>query len=121
MRKVVWAMLFAMTVLSRTALAGAGPEAPVPGTVTMVDIGAKACVPCKMMQPVLAAVEEVFKGKAAIVFIDVWEHREQGERFGVRLIPTQIFFDRQGTEVYRHEGFLDQEAMTAKLRQMLGE
>ena len=79
---------------------------PVKGMATMVDLGANECIPCKMMVPVMEKVEKKYKGKAAIVFIDVWKNKEPAKRFGIRAIPTQIFFDKEGKEVYRHEGFM---------------
>jgi thioredoxin len=81
---------------------------PVKGMATMVDLGANECIPCKMMVPVMEKVEKKYKGKAAVVFIDVWKNREPARRFGIRAIPTQIFFDKQGKEVHRHEGFLSE-------------
>jgi len=103
---------------------------PVKGMVTMIDLGAKKCVPCKMMAPILAKMEKQFDGKAAIVFIDVWEHNEQGRRFGIRAIPTQIFYNETGAiptqifynetgkEVYRHVGFMDEAAIINQLKKM---
>ena len=79
---------------------------PVRGMATMVDLGANECIPCKMMVPVMEKVEKKYQGKAAIVFIDVWKNKEPAKRFGIRAIPTQIFFDKEGKEVYRHEGFM---------------
>ncbi|MBU1003418.1 MAG: thioredoxin family protein [Proteobacteria bacterium] len=96
-----------------------GPgDVPVPGMVTMVDIGAKKCIPCKMMAPILERLEVEYRGRAAIRFIDVWENPGAGKPFGIGLIPTQIFYDASGKEQYRHEGFLDEEAIQAKLTQM---
>lgn len=57
----------------------------------MVDLGAKKCIPCKIMAPMMVILEKVYAGKADIVFIDVWENREQAPRFKIRAIPTQIF------------------------------
>ena len=91
---------------------------PVKGMVTMIDLGAKKCVPCKMMAPILAKMEKQFEGKAAIVFIDVWKHNEQGRRFGIRAIPTQIFYSETGKEVYRHIGFMDEKAIVNQLKKM---
>ncbi len=94
------------------------PEVPVKGMVTMVDIGAKACSPCKMMAPIMEKMEKVYQGKAAIIFIDVWQHQEQAPKFGISTIPTQIFYDVNGKEVYRHIGFLSEEAIVAQLQKM---
>ena len=91
---------------------------PVKGMVTMIDLGAKKCVPCKIMAPILAKMEKRYEGKAAIVFIDVWKHNEQGRRFGIRAIPTQIFYSETGKEVYRHVGFMDEKAIISQLKKM---
>jgi thioredoxin 1 len=94
------------------------PEVPVKGMVTMIDLGAKKCIPCKMMAPILEKLKGQYEGKASIVFIDVFEHRAQAVRFGIRTIPTQIFFDRDGKEVHRHLGFMSEEAIVRQLKRM---
>ena len=90
---------------------------PVKGMVTMIDLGAKKCIPCKMMAPIMEKMERKYEGKAAIVFIDVWEHKEQAARFRIRAIPTQIFFDADGKEVYRHAGFMSEKAIVYVMEQ----
>ena len=91
---------------------------PVKDMVTMIDLGAKKCVPCKMMAPILEKLEKVYKEKAVISFIDVWQHREQAKRFKIRAIPTQIFFNKDGKEVYRHVGFLSEKEIVSQLKKM---
>lgn len=90
-------------------------EIPVKGMVTMVDLGAASCIPCKMMAPILEKLEKRYKGKAAILFIDLRHQREAARHFGVRAIPTQIFYDRNGREIYRHEGFMSEEQIVRQL------
>lgn len=107
--------LFCLSVLwAGPAMAGVN-KVPVPGMVTMVDLGAKKCVPCKMMAPILEALEKEYKERAAIIFIDVWENPEAGKEFGIQVIPTQIFYDASGREVKRHQGFMSREAIVAEL------
>ena len=117
-----FAILMALVIIGGTSYgaekASAIPEVPVKGMVTMVDIGAKACIPCKMMVPIMEKMEKVYQGKAAIIFIDVWINREQAPRFRVSAIPTQIFYDAKGKEVYRHVGFMSEEAIVAQLQKM---
>jgi len=91
---------------------------PVEGVVTMIDLGKKTCTQFKMMAPILEKLEKEYKGKAAIVFIDVWQDRSQAGRFGVRAIPTQIFFDKSGKEVFRHVGFMAEDAIVKQLEKM---
>ncbi len=86
---------------------------PVPGMVTMVDIGAKKCVPCKMMAPIIEELQEEYKDRASVIFIDVWVNPAEGKRFSISSIPTQIFFDEKGVEVERHVGFLDKKSIVA--------
>lgn len=93
-------------------------KGPVPGMVTMVDLGAKKCVPCKMMAPILEALEKEYKERAAIVFIDVWENPEAAKEFRIQVIPTQIFYDASGREVMRHQGYMSREAIVAELGKM---
>jgi thioredoxin 1 len=96
------------------------PEVPVKGKVTMVDIGAKECIPCKMMAPIMEELEKEFHetGRAAIFFIDVWKNKDQGRKFGIRSIPTQIFYDKEGNEAYRHEGFMDKPHIVEMLKKL---
>jgi thioredoxin 1 len=91
---------------------------PVPGMVTMVDIGAKKCIPCKMMAPIVEELGKEYKDRAAIVFIDVWENPDAGHKFSIKLIPTQIFYNAKGQEISRHEGFLEKEAIVATLEKL---
>jgi thioredoxin 1 len=93
-------------------------QVPVKGKVTMVDLGAASCIPCKMMAPILDKLEKQYRGRAVVVFIDLRYDREAAQRFGIRAIPTQIFFDKKGQEVYRHMGFLSEEAIVAQLQSM---
>ncbi len=111
---VAFILVFSLSV----SLAEDFSKVPVKGVVTMVDLGAKKCIPCKMMAPILAKLEKAYEGKAAIVFIDVWENKDQAPRFKVRVIPTQIFFNEKGKEVFRHVGFFDEKSIVEQLTKM---
>jgi thioredoxin 1 len=111
--------LFLLAIASVvSAEPGTALEVPVKGLVTMVDLGARSCIPCKMMAPILEKLEKDYKGRAAIVFLDVSKDPEQAKRFGISMIPTQIFFDKQGNEVLRHTGFMSEEAIVTELKKM---
>jgi thioredoxin 1 len=108
----------AVSIASVYAEPSSPQEIPVKDMVTMIDLGARSCIPCKMMAPILEKLEKDYKGRAAIVFLDVSKDPEQAKRFGIRLIPTQIFFDKQGNEVLRHTGFMSEEAIVTELKKM---
>ncbi|MCG2748896.1 MAG: thioredoxin family protein [Desulfobulbaceae bacterium] len=110
--------LLVVILLFNVSAWAAQQEIPVKDMVTMVDLGAGKCIPCKMMAPILEKLQKEYAGRAAIVFIDVWEDGSQSKKFAIRSIPTQIFFDKEGKEIYRHEGFLAEEGIVAKLKEM---
>jgi thioredoxin 1 len=87
------------------------PPVPTPELVTMVDLGAHKCIPCKMMAPIIEELQKEYVGRASIIFIDVWEYKEQAQRFGIQAIPTQIFYDKKGKEFSRHVGFMDKKSI----------
>ena len=95
-----------------------GDDVPVKGMVTMIDLGANKCLPCKMMAPIMEKLEKQYKGKAAIILIDIVKDYDRAKRFKFRTIPTQIFYDEAGKEVYRHVGFMSEEAIVEQLKKM---
>jgi len=113
----IFCLLFMFLLALPEALLAA-PEVPVKGMVTMIDLGAKKCIPCKMMAPIMEKLEKEYAGRAAIVFFDVWEDPRPAKRFGIRAIPTQIFFDKDGKEVFRHMGYLAEEEIVRRLKDM---
>ena len=66
------------------------------GVPIIIDFGADSCIPCKEMAPILAKLNEELKGKAIIKFVDVWKYEELAQGYPVRVIPTQLFFDKDG-------------------------
>ena len=84
---------------------------PIP---LLLDLGATNCMPCKMMAPILDELREEYRGRFDVVFIDVWEDKDALDRYKIRLIPTQIFFNAEGKELFRHQGFYSKKQILAK-------
>ncbi|NPU96245.1 MAG: thioredoxin family protein [Candidatus Omnitrophica bacterium] len=85
---------------------------PVPASASLprlLDLGAGKCIPCKMMAPILEELKKEYAGQFEVVFLDVWENPQAAAQYGIRVIPTQIFFDSSGKELFRHEGFYSRE------------
>ncbi len=80
----------------------------------LLDLGADKCIPCKMMAPILDELKQEYAGRLEVTFIDVWKDNTAGRQYGIRSIPTQIFFASDGTELYRHEGFYSREDILSK-------
>lgn len=84
----------------------------------LLDLGATKCVPCKMMAPILEKLKTDFAGRLDVEFIDVWEDPAAADKYGVQLIPTQIFYDAAGKELYRHQGFFSREDILAQWQRL---
>ena len=87
----------------------AGKELPV-----LVDLGADKCIPCKKMTPILEELKSEYEGRLIVDFIDVWKNPDEAPKYGIKLIPTQIFFDASGKELFRHEGFYSKADILSK-------
>ena len=87
--------------------------------VTFVELGSVRCIPCKMMQPIMKDIEKDYAGQVKVVFHDVWT--PEGEPFAasykIRVIPTQVFLDKEGKEYFRHEGFFPKDELIKVLQQ----
>ena len=83
----------------------------------LIDLGATKCIPCKEMAPILEELAETKKEYFEVLFFDVWENLDKGYEYGVRIIPTQIFFAANGEELYRHIGFYSREQILSKWRE----
>lgn len=88
------------------------------GKPSMVDFGASGCRPCDMMTPILKELETKYEGKASILFVHVRQEQVLAGRYGVQSIPTQVFFDKHGREVFRHTGFYPQAEIEKRLAKM---
>ena len=111
--------VFLMVVcLANAAYSKDYSKIPEKGKITLIDLGAATCIPCKMMAPVLEKVKKRFSGKAEVIVIDIRYDRDQAQRFQLRAIQTQIFFDKDGKEVFRHLGFLDENAIVEQFTKM---
>jgi thioredoxin 1 len=93
------------------------PETLVKGRPLLVDLGATKCIPCKLMAPVLEELKKEYAGSLEVVFIDVWENNQAGKNFGIESIPTQIFYDAEGKELFRHVGFFAKEDILNKWKE----
>ena len=103
----------------------AGLEAPISNDPVenkamprLIDLGAGKCVPCKMMAPILEELKKEYAGIFNVVFYDVWKNPDKTEKYGIKVIPTQIFFDAGDKELFRHEGFFSREDILSKWQEL---
>lgn len=86
----------------------------------LLDLGAHKCIPCKKMEPILEELTKEYKGVLNVEFIDVWlsENKAKAKSFGIQSIPTQIFFDADGKELWRHVGFISKKEILSKWKEL---
>ena len=88
------------------------------GLPRMIELGSVSCIPCKMMAPILDELRKEYAGRLQADFIDVNQDRDAARKFGIRVIPTQVFLDATGKELFRHEGFFPKEEILAKWKEL---
>lgn len=93
-------------------------SSPVKKLPRIVDVGADKCVPCVMMAPELESLKKEYAGVLEVEFVDVWKYPEEARKYGVRGIPTQIFYDASGKELGRHLGFISKDNILAKFKSL---
>jgi thioredoxin 1 len=86
--------------------------------ITFIEFGSVNCIPCKKMQPIMKSVEKKYGGQIKVIFYDVWQpdQKKYAQQYGIKLIPTQVFLDEKGKEVFRHEGFYAEEEIDKLLK-----
>jgi thioredoxin 1 len=100
-----------------TPPAGKATE-PTPALPRLLELGADKCQACKAMKPILDELKKTYTGRLEVAFIDVWKDPDAAKKHRVRLIPTQIFFDAAGKEVFRHTGFYPKEDILKKFESL---
>ena len=87
------------------------------GKPVLLELGSHSCVPCKKMMPILAELSAE-QTAFTVSFVDVWVAEGKSEQYGIKSIPTQVFFDKDGAELFRHVGFYPKEDILAKWNEL---
>lgn len=122
--KIHWVVFSATLILSlvacnqveSTALTEGKQEAQT--LPKLIDVGADKCIPCIKMAPILEALKKDYSGRMDVEFVDAWKRREDAARYQVKMIPTQIFYDEKGKELYRHTGFYGRDDILGKWQEL---
>ena len=85
----------------------------------IVDFWAAWCGPCRMLAPIMEQLSEEYVGKAVVVKVDVDANQEFAAKYGVRNIPTVLFFNK-GEQVDKQVGVAPKSVYVEKLTSYLG-
>lgn len=95
----------------RSTTAAARPGQALP---RFVDLGTTTCAPCRVMLGVMQELERQYPDSMIVEFVNVHENQVEAQRYGIQIIPTQIFLAPDGRELYRHTGVLRAQEVIAK-------
>ena len=101
------------TDVSPAAVPGVGSGLPA-----FLEIGAKSCIPCQMMQEVMAELRASYPGKLDVIFLDLDIDDTPAAEYGVSFVPTQVLKSPEGVELFRHEGFYPADEIVAKFKEL---
>ena len=118
--KIITLSLLMLTLSSACSSAGdidtVLNKAKAEGKIVMLELGSVGCIPCEQMKPVMQKLRDTYTGKLEVIFVDVRKDNKTGRRFGVFVIPVQVFLDKNGKEFHRHMGFYSYEEIVPMLK-----
>ncbi|MFC4666322.1 thioredoxin [Falsiporphyromonas endometrii] len=89
------------------------------GKPMVIDFWATWCGPCRMVSPIIDELSEEYKGQVIIGKIDVDENNDLAVQFGVRNIPTILFFNKEGEMVNKLVGAQQKAAIVAEIQKIM--
>jgi thioredoxin 1 len=98
-----------------TQAQGADPAA---GKPALYDFGRGMCIPCMEMEKILASVKSKYGNQIEVRLVMAEKNEELFKKYKVMLIPTQVFLDASGKEVFRHVGLFQEKDLLAKLKEL---
>ncbi|HOO97006.1 MAG TPA: thioredoxin family protein [Caldisericia bacterium] len=111
MKAIRYAVLLVLVSMIFVSCSGgvSSDKASVGAVPIVVKIGRDNCIPCIEMNKILESVGDQMGDKVDIRVIDVRDDPDAASKYGIRVIPTTIFYDISGNERYRFEGVVQRE------------
>ena len=117
----IWArvpLILGLLLLGQILPAGSQILAPAQMRPAIYEFGRKLCPICHQMEEVLKAVQEVYAGQFEVRRLYIDDDIKLFRRFNIAIVPTLVFLDASGKEVFRHEGLFPREKLEKKLREL---
>ena len=89
------------------------------GMPVVIDFWAPWCGPCRSIAPIVEELATAYEGRAIIGKYNVDDETDLGVEYGIRNIPTMLFFDKEGKMVDKHVGTITRDALAAKIDALL--
>ena len=84
--------------------------------IKFLEIGSDKCIPCKQMKVVTENIVIKYGDELAFQYIDIYENKDVADDYKIQLIPTQIFYNQKGVEIFRHVGYFPEEKIDSLLQ-----
>ena len=93
-------------------------SAPAKSRPAIYDFGSGRCLNCRKMEKILEAVKGQYSQQVEVRLIYVDQDRDLARQYKIMLIPTQVFVDASGQEVFRHLGLFPKDELVKKLQEL---
>jgi thioredoxin 1 len=100
------------------AFSPAWAKSPAPARPILYDFGSGRCYSCQQMEKILHTVKDRYGSQVDVRLIYVEKDRDLAHQYKVVLIPTQVFVDSAGKEVFRHMGVFPEAELVKKLQEL---
>jgi thioredoxin 1 len=92
-----------------------GTSRPLP---TLLEFDRKFCPDCRKMEMVIQGVKSSYPGQFTVRKLYIDEQDYLFRQYRVDIVPTQVFLDPEGREVFRHQGVFPREQLLQKLKEL---
>jgi thioredoxin 1 len=92
-----------------------GPSRPLP---TILEFDRKFCPDCRKVELIIQGVKSGYPGQFSVRQLYIDEQDYLFRQYRVAIVPTQVFLDPDGREVFRHQGVFPREQLVQKLREL---
>ncbi len=82
----------------------------------LLEISSQKCDPCRQMFPIMEQLRDEYSELFTVAYIDILQSGDIAAQYRVADNPTQIFFDAEGNELFRHEGFYSKQEILDQWR-----
>lgn len=85
--------------------------------ITFLEFGSSGCIACSKMEAVMKTIQEEYSINVQVVFRNISQAKNLNlmKYYGIVSIPTQIFLDEKGEEIFRHTGYLSVDDIKTKV------
>ncbi|MGM9970958.1 MAG: thioredoxin family protein [Anaeroplasmataceae bacterium] len=88
------------------------------GYPAIIDVGGSTCAACVKMKPALSELNQELQGHVIVNIVDVMTYYDLSKQFDTNLIPTQYFYNSDGTLYKKHVGGMTKEEILVVLEEM---